>query len=192
MSRPVTVVTSNPHKYDEIRAVLESYGLAVRHISLRLREPQAESLEEVVREKLGAVPRRAGYVVVDDSGVFLRGLGGFPGVYSAYAYRTIGLAGVLRLVAGRDRRATFRTVAGVRSGSQVWLCTGEVKGTIAPRPRGRHGFGYDPIFIPRGERRTLAERTRSEKNRVSHRGRAFAKVARSILRLDKARTPARR
>jgi XTP/dITP diphosphohydrolase len=185
MVPPVTVVTSNVHKFREIRAVLAPFGLSVRRLALRLSEPQASSIGAVVRAKLRSAPALPGYILVEDSGIFLSGLSGFPGVYSAYAYETIGLTGILRLLQGRDRGARFRTVAGVRLGRKEWYCSGEVRGTISSRPRGSDGFGYDPIFVPEGERRTLAERIREEKNRVSHRGRAFAKVGRLISDLER-------
>jgi XTP/dITP diphosphohydrolase len=181
MDRPVTVVTSNLHKFREIRDKLGTFGLVTRRLALTLPEPQASSLGPVVRAKLRSAPPLPGYVVVEDSGIFLAGLDGFPGVYSAYVYDTVGLTGVLRLLKGRDRRARFQTIAGVRFGGRERFFTGEVRGSIAPRPRGREGFGYDPIFVPERERRTLAERSPAEKNRISHRGRAFEKVGRWIV-----------
>lgn len=183
----VTLVTSNPHKLTEIRELLAPFGITVRGRGRVLPEPQADDLADVVRAKLAAVPPGPGYVAVEDSGIFFRGLNGFPGVYSAYVYRTVGLEGLLRLIRGRERDAVFRTVAGLRRGERRWLFAGEVRGRIAPRLRGRHGFGYDPIFIPEGDTRTFAEMTDREKGERSHRGRAFRPLAEKLLRLEKAR-----
>jgi XTP/dITP diphosphohydrolase len=181
MATTVTVVTSNPGKHREIIALMAPYGITVRRISEELPEPQADSLEPVVLAKLSAASELPGWVLVEDSGIFLEGLGGFPGVYSAYAYRTLGLAGVLRLLRGRPRGAVFRTVAGLRRGAARWLTRGSVRGRVALRARGVNGFGYDPIFIPAEQNRTFAEMDATEKDRYSHRGRAIRAAARRIL-----------
>jgi XTP/dITP diphosphohydrolase len=176
----VAFVTSNPHKVEEVRRILAPFGVRVRQIERALPEPQADRLEEVVRAKLGAVPPRRGWVVVEDSGIFVPALGGFPGVYSSYALRTIGLEGMLRLLRGRPPAAYYRSVAGARRGPEVLFAMGTVHGTIAPAPRGHGGFGYDPIFIPRGEARTFAEVPGAEKDARSHRGKAFRALARKL------------
>lgn len=179
MAAPVraTLVTSNPHKFSEIRAILAPYGIRLDRWDRALPEPQAATIEEVLGAKLRALPSRAGrYLLVEDSGISFEGLGGFPGVYSAYAYATLGLDGLLRALRGRPREARFVTVAGVRLGKRSWRFRGETRGRAAVRLRGDHGFGYDPIFIPEGERRTFAEMTESEKAARSHRGAAFRQV----------------
>jgi XTP/dITP diphosphohydrolase len=175
-------VSSNAHKYQEARTVLGDLGLRVRWVRRELPEPQADDLATVVRAKLRAVQGLPGTVLVEDSGLMLRGLGGFPGVYSSYTLRTIGLEGILRLLRGRPRAAVFRTVAGVGKGRASWLFTGEVRGTIVARPRGSGGFGYDPIFSAEGSRRTFAELSAAEKNALSHRGRALRRAGRALVR----------
>ena len=173
-------VTSNPDKVREVRAILAPFGVRVTWVRRSLPEPQADDLADVVRAKLRAAPPAAGPVLVEDSGLFLPALGGFPGVYSAYVYRTLGLAGVLRALQGKDRAAVFETVAGVRRGGSIWLARGRTRGTIAARPRGRNGFGYDPIFVPAGATETFAEMTDAGKNALSHRGRAIRAVGRRL------------
>jgi XTP/dITP diphosphohydrolase len=186
MGQVVTVVTSNPHKYREIRAILAEHGIDSRWVPRELPEPQADTLRAVVREKLASIHDIPGVALVEDSGLFIPALEGFPGVYSAYALRTIGLDGILRLLRGRSREACFRTLAAVRWGAREWVVSGEVDGRIAGRPRGRGGFGYDPVFIPAGERRTFAEMSPSEKDAFSHRGRAIRAVARRIQRATRS------
>jgi XTP/dITP diphosphohydrolase len=170
------LVSSNPGKYREVRAIFAEVGLPLAWARRTLPEPQADDLETVVRAKLAALPADRTTWVVDDSGLFLPALNGFPGVYSAYALRTIGLDGILQLVRGR-REAIFRTVAGVRHGAAIRLFRGEVRGRLAARARGRQGFGYDPIFIPEGGRRTFGEVPLAEKNLASHRARAMRRAA---------------
>jgi XTP/dITP diphosphohydrolase len=141
-------------------------------------------------------------VAVEDSGLFVDALEGFPGPYSAYAEATLGIERVHRLVPEDDRRAAFRSVvayaadadsletdspddasddaldwhdgATVEDGVGVATFEGAVRGEIVA-PRGDGGFGYDPIFEHEG--RTMAERSTAEKNAISHRGRALAKLA---------------
>lgn len=184
------LVTSNPGKFREIRAIFAAQGLRLAWERRELPEPQADDLEAVVRAKLAQLPRNRTTWVVDDSGLFVPTLGGFPGVYSAYALRTIGLAGLLRLTRGRPTRATFRTVAGVRYGGVVRLFRGEVAGRLVRTARGRHGFGYDPIFQPDGWDRTFAEVPMALKNGVSHRARAMRLAAAYLAGRARARRPA--
>ena len=83
---------------------------------------------------------------------------------------------MFELLRTRSRGAYFQTVAGLRKGGKTWTFSGEVPGSIAPRARGKGGFGYDPIFIPRGWDRTFAQGSDDEKNAISHRARATRKV----------------
>jgi XTP/dITP diphosphohydrolase len=178
----VRFVSSNPAKFREVRAKLGAHGIQVLWTRRALPELQADRLEDVVRGKLAALRPSPHPQLVEDSGLFLDGLDGFPGVYSAYVYRTVGLGGILRLLERRSRRAVFRTVAGVVIGGRQWLTRGESPGKIAVHPRGSGGFGYDPIFIPAGFRTTFAEMTLDQKNDLSHRGRAIGAVGARLER----------
>lgn len=176
----VTFVSTNPGKADEVRSVLRPYGVEVRWRRRVLPEPQAESLEEVVRAKLDATRGIPGTVLVEDSGLFIPSLRGFPGIYSAHFLRVWGFDPILELLRHRGRRAYFRAVAGLRHGSHEELFAGMVRGRIASRPAGTNGFGYDPIFIPTGWDRTFAEAPSQEKNAVSHRARALRKAGAAL------------
>jgi len=178
----LTFVSTNPGKFREVRGLLTPYGVRVHWLRRTLPEPQAETLEEVVAAKLAAVRDIRGYVLVEDSGLFIPSLNGFPGVYSAHFLKTWKFGPILELLRRRDRKAFFRTVAGLQRGRRRWTFVGEVAGSIAPRARGRNGFGYDPIFIPRGGRRTFAEIPTSEKNALSHRARAVVQVGELLSR----------
>ena len=178
----VRFVSSNRDKFREVEEILRPLGIHAHWSRRTLPEPQADRLEPVVRSKLAALPDDGRTYMVEDSGLFLEGLGGFPGVYSAYVYRTVGLGGLLKLLERRPRGAVFRTVAGVRTARSTWWVGGESRGTIARALRGDGGFGYDPIFVPTGARRTFAEMSLSEKNRFSHRGQAIRRAGARLAR----------
>ncbi len=176
----LTFVSTNPGKAREVAAVLHPYGVRVRWKRRELPEPQASTLEEVVAAKLDAVRDLRGRVLVEDSGLFIPSLRGFPGVYSAHFLKIWKFGPIFELLRARPRGAYFRTVAGLQEGRRRAMFAGEVRGSIARRPAGRNGFGYDPIFVPVGWVRTFAEAPVEAKNRISHRSRAIRKVGEAM------------
>lgn len=112
---------------------------------------------------------------VEDAGLYVTSLNGFPGPFSSYVYKTIGVEGILKLLSGfSDRTAFFKSVIVLhhpRQGFRVF--EGVVKGLISLEARGSGGFGFDPIFIPEGHTKTFAEMDLETKNSLSHRGKAF-------------------
>ena len=144
-------------------------------------EIQSDSLEEIARRSVVEAWKEVGKpVVVEDAGLFIEALNGFPGPYSSYVYKTIGLNGILKLMEGvYMRRAKFLSaVAYMDADLTEPVCfVGEAGGRISHRIRGSKGFGFDPIFIPdEGDGRTFGEMETWEKNRLSHRSRAFRKL----------------
>jgi XTP/dITP diphosphohydrolase len=178
----LTFVSTNPGKAREVREILAPYGIRVHWRRRRLPEPQADDLSTVVRSKLAAVKDIPGNVLVEDSGLFIDSLAGFPGVYSAHFLSAWGFGPMLELLRRRARDAEFRAAAGLRVGSRTRIFTGTVRGTIAPRARGTAGFGYDPIFVPHGWTKTFAQVPPAAKNRLSHRSRAVRKVGEYLAR----------
>ncbi len=159
-------VTSNEGKFAEAQGIFKD--LIQKNIGYT--EIQADTLEEVASYGMKEVVERLqGPVMLEDAGLFIEALKGFPGVYSAYVQKTIGNDGILRLMQGReDRKAYFRSVvAYTEPGIKPRLFKGEVHGRIGFESRGDKGFGYDPIFYV-GEK-SLGELEIVEKNRISHR-----------------------
>jgi len=177
--RRLSVVTTNPGKVREFRAGLAQLPLELHHLNRSYHELQADTLEEVASFGLQELADEMdGDFCLEDSGLFVETFRGFPGVYSAYALKTIGLNGLLRLVEGsHDLRAHFASVIALSWGGETHLFRGEVHGQLARNPRGSGGFGYDPLFIPEGETRTFGEMALEEKIKRSHRGQALAKLA---------------
>ncbi len=185
----VVLATANPDKVAEIAPLLAGFEVVPRPSALAEVEETADTLEGNARLKAEAVCRFTGEAAVaDDTGLEVDALGGRPGVWSArfagdgatYADNVAKLLAAMEGV--DDRRARFRTVAlaAFPDGREV-VAEGTVEGRIDTAPRGAHGFGYDPVFVPDdGDGRTFAEMTTAEKEAVSHRGRAFRTLARSL------------
>ncbi|SER13901.1 XTP/dITP diphosphatase [Natrinema salaciae] len=173
----IRFVTGNEGKVREARDYLEGVE-SVEQIEYDYTEVQSDSLAEIAahgaREAFAELGS-ADPVLVDDAGLFVDALGGFPGPYSAYVEDTVGVERLWRLASEEEnRRAHFRTVLAYADADGTETFAGSVAGTLVP-PRGESGFGYDPIFEYNG--RTMAEMTTEEKNAISHRGRALAEFA---------------
>lgn len=182
----VRFVTRNPGKLREARAIFAAQGLCLAAVRRSLPELQADRLATVVRAKLRGVADLSGTVLVEDSGLFIDSLGGLPGVYSAPLFRAWGLGPIVELLRHRPRAATFRAVVGIRwPDGSCRLVAGAVRGTIARNPRGRLGFGFDPIFCPGTGRTTFGQMPAETKSALSHRGVAMRRAARLI----RARAP---
>ena len=170
------VVTSNDGKIKEFKQAFEKTPVFPTKVSVPYPEVQASSLEEVVDFGLDNLKDKIQPpFIIDDAGVFVDGLEGFPGVYSRYVYDTIGLQGILKQMENLDdRQASFKCVLGLLlEDGTTHKFVGECKGRIIHEMRGDGGFGYDPIFIPDGFDRTFSELPPEEKNEISHRGRAM-------------------
>jgi len=169
--------TTNEGKLDEARAHLR--GVAdVEQFDYDYLEIQSDDLAAIAargaRESFEALGDSEP-VIVDDAGLFIRAVGGFPGPYSAYVESTLGVERVWTLARDlEDRRAAFRSVVAYADQDGVETFEGTVRGTLVA-PRGEGGFGYDPIFEYDGT--TFAEMTTDEKNAISHRARALSKLA---------------
>ena len=184
--KPVLVTaTANPHKVEEIAAILgDAVELLPRPAEVGDVIEDADTLEGNARLKAVAICDATGSAAVaDDTGLEVDALDGAPGVHSArYAGpdgdSAANLAKLLVELDGvptEERTARFRTVALVRrpDGSEV-VTHGVVEGVIIGEPRGDGGFGYDPVFVPvDGDGSTFAEMSDDAKNAISHRGRAF-------------------
>ena len=157
--------------------------IAVDFSHIHLVEIQSDSLEEIAREKAKAafakVKRR---IIVEDDGLFIDSLSGFPGQYSSFVLKTIGNDGILKLLAGSTKRsAYFLSMIAFYDGRILSISEGRVNGRITDRIT-EGGWGYDPIFVPDGTDLTFAELDKS-KNEYSHRKRALEKFAQWYLKL---------
>lgn len=179
----IRFVTTNEGKFREVEQLLGGYQVPIERLDRRYPEVQADTLEEVVLYALDVLGREFDDFFVDDSGLFVDALRGFPGVYSSHTFRKLGVAGLSCLMHGmEDRRARFETVLGGQFEGERHLVKGQCFGTVAGEARGLSGFGFDPIFVPEGHTATFAEMSTEEKNAVSHRGNATRALAALIAR----------
>ena len=185
----VALASRNAGKLREIRSILAEEGLPIEIVSSDS-FPGWVAPEETEPDYAGNALLKARSLatfagvpaIADDSGIEVDALGGGPAVRSA---RFAGedatdeenlnkLIGIIRHVPPAERIARYRCAAAlVTLGSEETLAFGAVEGTLITEPRGSGGFGYDPIFVPAGETRTMSELTPEEKDRISHRGQAF-------------------
>jgi XTP/dITP diphosphohydrolase len=176
--------TNNINKFNEARSLLAEYKISVGMLRVKTPEIQSESLEEIAKASaLEAFQKCNLPVIVEDAGLFVEALRGFPGPYAAYVYKTIGNEGLLKLMENvKNRKAEFKSVIAYCSPERKSpVCfRGEAIGKITEEGRklGRKsGFGFDPIFEPADYRKTFAEMSLAEKNRHSHRAKALREFA---------------
>ncbi|HEV3326313.1 MAG TPA: RdgB/HAM1 family non-canonical purine NTP pyrophosphatase [Puia sp.] len=182
MSIRIIFATNNAHKLEEIRAVigasLEVISLHQAGIDIDIPEPH-DTLEANATEKSSVIHRLTGEnCFSEDTGLEVPALNGEPGVKSArYAgdqrSDKKNIEKLLhRLNDNNDRHARFRTVISLIWEGQEHLFEGICEGHILLSPAGENGFGYDPVFVPKGESRSFAQLSLEEKNRYSHRRKA--------------------
>jgi len=174
-------VTGNIHKFNEARHVLAKYKVATALLKAKASEIQDDNIENIAKASVRDAVERCGLpIFVEDAGLFIDALNGFPGPYSSYIYRTIGTKGILKLMKEvKKRDAYFHSVVAFCSPKESPKCFhGKVKGKISQEEWGNCGFGFDPIFKPSDSpNRTFAEMTTEEKNKFSHRAQALRKFA---------------
>ena len=173
----VTFASSNQNKYREVQSILAAHGILVDYAHVSLVEVQSDSLEEIVREKVkGAFALVGRPVIVEDDGLFIDVLKGFPGQYSSHAFKTIGNDGIIKMLArSTDRTATFRSLVAFYDGRRLSISEGKVDGRISDKVT-EGGWGYDPIFVPAGTGLTFAQ-LEDRKSEYSHRKKALDNFA---------------
>ncbi|MGD9502437.1 MAG: RdgB/HAM1 family non-canonical purine NTP pyrophosphatase [Methyloceanibacter sp.] len=185
----IVVASHNPGKVREIAELFAPYGVAcVSAASLGLPEPEETGASFAANAALkaeAAARASGGLALADDSGLEVQALDGAPGIHAARwggEARDFGLAMArvhreLEAKRASDFRANFTcalALAGPEGGARVF--EGKVFGSLTWPPRGSHGFGYDPIFVPDGYDQTFGEMAPELKNELSHRMRAFEKL----------------
>jgi len=175
-------ITSNRHKFREAKSILKGCGIKIEPLNLKIEEIRSENCREVAEVAAGlAFAKLRRPLFVEDAGLFINALDGFPGALSSWVFGKIGNRGMLRLMEGKkDRHARFVSAVAYRDARIARSFTGECKGSIAEKAAGSGGFGYDQIFIPAGFSKTFSQDA-GMKAEVSHRRRALENFARWYL-----------
>lgn len=192
-------MTSNQGKLLEARHAFSPLGFSVEQFKLEgevpeIIEPQCDTLEEVANAKmfqgielLKSIGKENDALLVEDSGLFIDCLDGFPGVYSAYVLEKIGCNGILNLIRSKiSRKASFCSSACLWDGKKIHRGRGVCPGELVESIRGTNGFGYDPIFTPidyldnTTNGLTFGEVEIAEKEIFSHRKKALDEVLISL------------
>lgn len=170
----IVVVSSNKHKVAEINQIL---GTKHRASKIDIPEIQSLNLDDVIGAKA-----KAAYeiikkpVLVTDVSLEIKALNGLPGPFVKYFVQTIGAGGTANLLRNKNKKAKVTDALGLYDGKTLKIFKGTLDGTIADRPKGDSGFGFDVVFIPKGQTRTYAQMSEKEKNQISHRGIALQKL----------------
>ena len=197
-ARRFVIATFNRDKAAELQAMLALPGVTLVPLTdwpaATAPEETGATLLENARIKARAAAALTGLpAIADDTGLVVEALGGAPGVHAArysgpdatYASNVAKLLRELADVPAEKRTARFRTVCVVAwPDGQELSADGSLAGAIAEAPRGTNGFGYDPVFVPKGETRTYAELTDAEKNAISHRARAARALGALLRRIE--------
>lgn len=173
---PFVLVTGNAGKIAEARLAM---GMALEAVEVDLPEIQSLDYLEVLRAKAEEAWRRVGRpLVVEEAGLDLAALNGFPGPLVKWMLQAVGAEGLARAAAALgDVRASARCFLLYKDGDREIVAEGRTEGALVLPGRGRHGFGWDPVFQPDGSELTFAELTGAEKGAVSHRGKAWREMA---------------
>jgi XTP/dITP diphosphohydrolase len=166
-SYDVLFASSNVHKYEEAKKILAEFGIKLGFFQTELVEIQDDSLSKIALQKaLDAYGKCKKPVIVEDDGLFIDSLSGFPGPFSSYVFKTIGNNGILKLIDDNRDAQFVSIIAFCDSSNEPMLFGSKVDGTISKNLQGT-GWGYDPIFIPEKQNKTYAEL--ADKNKLSHR-----------------------
>jgi XTP/dITP diphosphohydrolase len=171
-------VSSNNHKYQEAKIILDSFGIKLGFIKSTLQEIQSNSLKEIALYKAkDAFSKSKKPLIIEDDGIFINSLNGFPGPYSSYIFKTIGNKGILNLLK-QNRKAKFVSIITYCDKNILESFDAKIDGSISKSIKGK-GWGYDPIFIPNNSQKTFAEL--NNKNELSHRYKALKKFSKWYL-----------
>ena len=177
--KEIYFITGNKGKFKESQKKFEQIDIKVIQKDIGYTEIQANSLESVALYGIKEIENKLKEpFFLEDAGLFIDSLNGFPGVYSSYVYQTIRCKGILDILnENKNRNAKFKSCIAYKEPKiKPIIFIGECKGSISLKQKGSNGFGYDPIFIPKNENKTFAEMETFEKNHFSHRGKSLEQL----------------
>ena len=181
--KKVTFITGNQGKADYLAAYL---GFPVLHKKIDLDEIQSLDLREIVEHKVRQaykIARRP--VLVEDVSLEFHALGKLPGPFIRFFVDSVPFEKICAMISGKDRGATARCVFGYYDGKTLQLLEGKMDGTIAKKPAGKNGFGWDRIFIPEGYAITRAQMNETDDKRTYLKVKPLSKLKKFLRGLEK-------
>lgn len=179
-------ITHNQHKFKEAADIGKEYNLKVKWYNYEYEELQKDTLEIVAKNSCKRILEEKTELskyrfFLEDAGLFIESLNGFPGPFSSYVFKTIGNDGILQLMKDKENRsAYFQSVVAFYSQEKIRIFKGTTKGNITYSKLGDKGFGFDPIFQPLELEETFAQMTLKTKNLYSHRQKSVRELFTSI------------
>lgn len=177
LDQPLIFITGNMHKVQWTKRYVH---VPLTHKNLDLTEIQSLDVREVVEHKVKEafkILRKP--VIVEDTSFVFEALGKLPGTFIKWFFEELGNEGMCNLLE-KDRKAFYSVTFGIYNGKELHFCEGVVHGTIAEKPLGKNGFGWDPIFIPEGQTKTHGEMSDEEIDAVSARRLALEELKKII------------
>ncbi|WGI16984.1 XTP/dITP diphosphatase [Methanonatronarchaeum sp. AMET-Sl] len=175
MKKQITFITGNENKAREAQEILHPIKVKISDIGYPEIQDKIENVATNGAEN--AFKRLKKPLIVEDSGLFIDAYNGFPGPYSSYVHQTIKNKGILELMKNqKNRDCHFKSIVAYIDKDTTKIFKGKVVGKIAHQQKGKHGFGYDPIFIPKNKNKTFGQMDMEAKNQLSHRRKALKKL----------------
>ena len=175
-------VTHNEAKYKEAYQIGQEYKIEIKWFDLEYEENQEDEIEKIALYSCNNLIKENPEITsknffLEDAGLFINTLNGFPGPYSSYVFRKIGNEGILDLMHDKeDKSAFFKSVAALYYEGEIKLFQGVTEGKITSMMKGNKGFGFDPIFQPDSSDFTFAEMSLKTKNLYSHRQKSLREL----------------
>lgn len=172
----VYYITGNKNKVKETQKLLKNTPISINQADLKLPEIQSKDVEKVAKQKVKEAFRILKKpLIAEDTGLYVKAFNQYPGAYIKHFLEAIGNEGILKCLENKAREAKAVCVIAYCDSKRLKVFKGEVEGEISKEVKGKFGFGFDSIFIPKGYSKTFAELDLKEKNKISHRGKAIKK-----------------
>jgi len=172
-------VTTNKHKFKEVKDILKDYPIELEHLNLEYSEDHDESMETIAKTAAKKLANELNKpIVLEDTGLFFEAYNNFPGALPKFVINSIGFKGIFKLLENESRNAYFKTVAGFcLPNKEPILFEGIMKGEITTEVhnKDKDEMPYDKIFIPENKDKTISNMTLEEKNQFSQRSKTFRK-----------------
>ena len=187
-------ITHNKHKYIEATQIAEEYNVVIKWLNIEYEEIQDNQLENIAKASCESLIRIKPELhkrpfFVEDAGLFISALNGFPGPYSAYVFQTIGNDLILELMKNKkNREAHFKSVVAYYNKEEISLFIGITDGEILFEKSGDKGFGFDPIFKPKDSEKSFANMSLTTKNLYSHRQKSLREMFTSLTAFENKTT----